>query len=266
MSSMNISSLYQTIKKLRDPENGCPWDLKQTHKTLKKYLIEECFETIHAIDQEDSSELLDELGDVQLQILLHSIIKEEENIFTLQDVFDNLEKKIVRRHPHVFSEKTSISIKEVKENWKKIKEIENQEQSKRQKIFISKKQMAAPALKAADNIGQFTATKNFDWVTPQDVLEKVEEEVRELKDELKSEVLDQRKVQEELGDLIFSVAQLSRHLGFCPEETLHLSNKKFQSRFNYMVSRNKDEDISSLSKEGKEALWEEAKQLDNKNE
>ena len=264
MSSPNITSLYETIKKLRDPEKGCPWDLEQTHKTLRKYLIEECFELIHAIEQEDSSELLDELGDVQLQILLHSIIKEEENTFSLQDVFDNLEKKIIRRHPHVFSENSAITVKQVKENWQKIKTVENKKQAWDQKVFVTKKQTAAPALKASDNIGRFTSEKEFDWKEPIEVIKKIEEEIEELKTELnqKQKKDNQDKIQEELGDVLFTVAQLIRHLGFCPENTLKLSNEKFQRRYNNMVFKNNGEDIGPLSREEKEKLWKEVKQGD----
>ena len=164
MSSPNITSLYETIKKLRDPEKGCPWDLEQTHKTLRKYLIEECFELIHAIEQEDSSELLDELGDVQLQILLHSIIKEEENTFSLQDVFDNLEKKIIRRHPHVFSENSAITVKQVKENWQKIKTVENKKQAWDQKVFGTKKQTKQDLVTEICAVLAFSAIQNNDKV------------------------------------------------------------------------------------------------------
>tara|TARA_B100000925_G_scaffold285772_1_gene262530 strand:+ start:14345 stop:15136 length:792 start_codon:yes stop_codon:yes gene_type:complete len=257
MSSPNIKSLFETIRKLRDPEHGCPWDLKQTHQSLKKYLIEECYEALYAIENEDASALLDELGDVQLQILLHSIIGEEENSFSLQNVFDNLEKKIIRRHPHVFNNKKPISIKEVKNNWKEIKKNENEKEFNQRKCLITKKQMTAPALLAANNIGEFTNSKKFDWESTNQVILKVEEELRELKDELKS--LNDKNIQEELGDLLFTVAQVCRHAGFCPEETLKLANKKFQDRYNNMIKLNDGADIVSLSLEEKETLWQRVK-------
>jgi MazG family protein len=260
MSSPNINSLYQTIKKLRDPKTGCPWDIKQTHLSLRKYLIEECYEAINAMEKGDNKELLDELGDVQLQILLHSIIEEESNNFSLQDVFNHLEEKIIRRHPHVFSNISKISVSDVKENWKKIKQEENKEQSKKQKIYITKKQTAAPALKAAENIGRFTEEKGFDWSAPEEVIKKVEEELEELKVEIRLKNKNEQKVQEELGDLIFTIAQLSRHLGFCPEETLKQSNEKFQLRYNQMINLNAGRDISELTGEQKELLWKKVKE------
>ena len=135
---------------------------------------------------------------------------------------------------------------------------------KNQKIFITKKQTAAPALKAAENIGSFTFKKGFDWDSPTKVIKKVEEELNELKIELNNEKENQKKVQEELGDLIFSIAQLSRHLGFCPEETLKKANEKFQSRYNKMVLKNNDKDIS-LSRAKKEELWNSIKKEENLN-
>ena len=132
------------------------------------------------------------------------------------------------------------------------------------KIFITKKQAAAPALKAADNIGSFTFKKGFDWNSPAQVIKKVEEELNELKTELDNGKENQKEVQEELGDLIFSIAQLSRHLGFCPEETLKQANEKFQHRYNKMVLKNNDKDISPLSRAKKEELWNSIKKEENR--
>ena len=254
MSSPKIGNLFKTIKQLRHPTDGCPWDLKQTNKSLIKYLIEESYETIYAIENhEDSHELKDELGDVLLQVLLHSIIKEELGEFDLQDVMDNLETKIIRRHPHVFSNTKAANEKEVKENWQKIKKQEDESKYKKQKMIITKKQLALPSLLSSCKIGEFTSEKNFDWSKPTEVILKVEEELSELKTEMEKN--DENKIKEELGDLLFTVAQLSRHLGFCPEEALKSANYKFARRYNKMVERNLGKDIKDIPIEKKEALW-----------
>lgn len=263
MSSPEIGNLFKTIKQLRHPTEGCPWDLKQTNESLIKYLIEESYETIYAIENhEDAHELKDELGDVLLQVLLHSIIKEELGDFNLQDVMDNLERKIIRRHPHVFSNSKATNEKEVKENWQKIKEQEDAVKYKKQKTIITKKQLAQPSLLSSFKIGEFTKEKKFDWDEPSEVILKVEEELKELKTEIKRN--DQGKIEEELGDLLFTVAQLSRHLGFCPEKALKSANYKFARRYNKMVERNLGEDIKNISGEKKEALWKWVKEEEGK--
>ena len=263
MSSPEISKLFKTIKKLRHPTQGCPWDLKQTNKSLIKYLIEESYEAIYAIENEDSLELKDELGDVLLQVLLHSIIKEETGEFSLQDVIDNLEEKIIRRHPHVFAGEVVSDVQDVKHNWQKIKKKENEIKHKDQSKKISKKQLALPALLSSLKIGTFTNEKNFDWVKTNQVILKVEEELNELKAEIVAK--NKSKTKEELGDVLFTMAQLSRHLGFCPEEVLKSANSKFAKRYNKMVDLNKGEDIKDLSPKKKEKLWLEVKKTERKN-
>ena len=263
MSSPNISSLYKTIKKLRDPNDGCPWDLKQNHQTLLKFLIEECYEAVNAIESDDPMDIMDELGDVQLQILLHSIIAEENNNFSLQEVFNNLEEKIIRRHPHVFKSNKNISVEEVKKNWQEIKASEDREEHEKQKVLITKKQMSGPSLSVANSIGEFTHKKNFDWNDPEEVFQKVKEELNELEEEINKKD-SSSKTQEELGDLLFSMAQLCRHLDFCPEQTLKLANKKFQTRYNKMIYLNNHIDIDQLPREQQESLWLKVKKAETK--
>ena len=259
---MNIQSLYQTIKALRHPKDGCPWDLKQTHLSLTRFLEEECYEVIHAIESGDFHELKDELGDVLLQVLLHSIIAEENNQFQLQEVMDNLEEKIIRRHPHVFSEEKVKTVEEVKRNWKEIKRREKEFSNKEESHFIPKKNIALPPLKSSYAIGEYTNEKKFDWSKPEEVMEKVNEEVRELNLELDKNQKNLGKVKEELGDVLFTLSQLGRHLEICPDEALKEANKKFVLRYNKMIELNDKNDIKDLSPEGKENLWKKVKDLE----
>lgn len=255
-SSQLLVDLIETIAKLRDPESGCPWDLEQDFQSLRQYMLEEAYEASAAMNSNDGEELCDELGDVLLQVVLNSQIASEQQIFTLADVIDNLNKKMIRRHPHVFTNKSVNDSDEVIDNWQKIKASE----SSGKKLSIKPN---FPALKESVNIGKETKKKSFDWGCSDEVLLKVKEEVAELEEAMKAK--DQTNINEELGDLLFSVAQLSRHLKLDPEVSLQSANIKFLDRFSRLVALCESENTSleEMHFKDKEVLWSRIKKIKN---
>lgn len=229
MSFPELERAIEVVKALRHPETGCPWDLEQTHATLLKYLIEESYEFVDAVEKNDDSLMEEEIGDVLFQVLLHTTIGEERKKFNIESSAKHLADKLIRRHPHVFGEVDSnITSEEVLVNWQKIKVKEKGEK----KYSIDEKYLHNPALESAYKIGKKSTSVNFDWKDYRDVMDKVEEEWQEVKSELPtSGGHDKAKVKEEIGDLLFSVAQLARHLDLNPEECLRDANKKFINRF-----------------------------------
>jgi MazG family protein len=229
MSHPELERCINVVKALRHPITGCPWDLEQTHESLLKYLIEESYEFVEAVESKNPRLMEEEVGDVLFQVLLHTSMGEESGNFDLESAARTLADKLIRRHPHVFaaSEKT-LTPDEVVENWQKIKNAEKGEK----KYTIDEKLLQAPALESSFKIGKKSTTVNFDWKNYQEVVLKVEEEWQEVKEELPpGGKYNQERVKEEIGDLLFSVAQLARHLDLNPEECLRDANKKFIRRF-----------------------------------
>lgn len=259
MNHPELTRCIEVIQKLRHPTKGCPWDLEQTHQTLLKYLIEESYEFIEAVELKDSKMMEEELGDVLLQILLHSTIASEAKTFNLESVAKTLADKIVRRHPHVFgNEDHNITSDEVVANWQEIKKIEKGPK----KYSIDTKYLAAPALESAYKIGKKSTVVNFDWEDYYQVMGKVEEEWQEVKEELPpGGRFDQARVKEEIGDLLFSVAQLARHLDLNPEECLRDANKKFIKRFQKVEDKVKasGKTLEETPQAELEQLWVEVK-------
>lgn len=229
MSHPELNRCIEVIKSLRHPKTGCPWDLEQTHETLLKYLIEEAYEFVEAVESKNPKLMEEEIGDVLFQVLLHTTIGEETKSFSLESAAKGLADKLIRRHPHVFKQTDDkLTPDQVVENWKKIKAVEKGER----KYAIDEKFLQAPALESAFKIGKKSTTVNFDWDDYQQVVMKVEEEWQEVKEELPpTGHYNLERVREEIGDLLFSVAQLSRHLGINPEDCLRDANKKFIGRF-----------------------------------
>lgn len=258
MDYPELSKVISIIKALRHPTTGCKWDLKQTHKSLLKYLIEESYEYIEAVNNENFKEMEDELGDILLQVLLHSQIASEKNNFDLESVSKNLSDKMIRRHPHVFNpSKENITEEEIIENWA---EIKLKEKGKSEENFFKAKDLNLPALSSSYKIGLKSKDVNFDWNNYKEVLLKVEEELFEVKEEL-TENRNQKRVKEEIGDLLFSVAQLSRHLDIDPEEALKQANKKFVTRFSKIEEKVKSQNksIQDFNNDQLEELWKEVK-------
>ena len=255
-----IKKLEDIIKILRDPNKGCPWDAKQTHLTLLPYLLEETYEVIDAIKNKDSTEIKEELGDLLLQILLHSIIEEENKVFNFQDVVNELEKKLIRRHPQIFETKQKLSDKELKAQWKRIK-IEEGKSNNKEPPFQNLK-TSQPALLEALDITLISKDLKFDWDNYKGPVNKIKEELNEVIEEKENINSDPIKIEEEIGDLLFSVVSLSRHLNINPEIALLNANKKFILRFKLMLQQfeNKEKFTHSNSKI-KDKIWKNIKKL-----
>lgn len=259
MRFTQIEKAISIIKKLRDPLKGCPWDLAQDHKSLTKYMIEEAYEYVYAVEQ-SPEKMKEELADVLLQVLLNAQIAEDEKRFSLEDVASELSKKMIHRHPHVFNnnQETKITAQDVREKWEEIKSKERLDTS-----FFKKEEAYLPSLIAAYKIGDKSKRVNFDWENVEQVFEKVKEEYEEVKVELNQKNRNIDKLEEEIGDLLFSTAQLARHLSIDPEESLRKANLKFIKRFNQLekIAKNRKLDLQKLNVQELESLWQEVKTL-----
>ncbi len=255
----SFQSLQKIIADLQDPDGGCPWDLEQTHKSLCKFAVEETYELVDAIEADDLAGMKEELGDVLLQVMIHAEIAKKSSSFTIDDVIESIGTKMVRRHPHVFGDTKVTDADEVLKNWEQIKV---REKSGKKSWFNFPKHL--PSLSVSDKIGSKSQKYDFDWETKEQVFEKVTEELAEVTEAIALDDID--KIEDEIGDLLFVVAQLARHHKLDPEQALRRSNNKFMSRFTKMMELTEDRetDFSSLSLEQKEALWQEVKVILNK--
>ncbi|MET1029619.1 nucleoside triphosphate pyrophosphohydrolase [Domibacillus tundrae] len=256
-----FSVLRGIIARLRDPENGCPWDLKQTHASLKKYLLEETYELFEAIDNEDDGEVAAELGDVLLQVLLHAQIGEDEGMFSIDDVIESTSAKMIRRHPHVFGEATAETAEDVKANWQEIKAAENGH--KREKVLdgIPKGQ---PAMMEAYDLQKKAAKTGFDWPDAAGAIAKVKEEWAEFLVETESGQPD--KLREEFGDVLFTLINVARFYDIHPEEALEAINRKFRRRFSFVEERvlESGRRFSDFTLHELDSFWDLAKQEERK--
>lgn len=251
-----MDRLIQVMEKLRGP-GGCPWDAVQDHKSMVRGLIEETYELAEAIEHEDSDEMLEELGDVLLQVVFHSIIAKEDGAFTIGEVANFLADKLIYRHPHVFGNKTVKDADEVVVNWERLKQ---KEEGKKDRVSIlSGIPMSLPALLYALKIQSAAGRVGFDWDNVAGVIEKIKEEVGELEEAVAENVNEG--IEEEIGDLIFSVVNLARMLKIDPETALRRSNRKFAKRFAEIekVAREKDIPVSGMSMEEMERVWQQSK-------
>jgi MazG family protein len=237
MNKSNFEKLKDVVAELRHPVTGCPWDLEQTHESLLKYLLEESYEYIEAVEEKDPKKMEEEIGDVLLQVILHTQIASEHKQFDFESVCAVLTDKLVRRHPHVFENKeTGLSSEQVLINWDKIKQEEKARiAGEKTHHRIKHSVLNMPPLASAVKIGKKTNEIKFDWDDYNQVSYKVEEEWQELKEELTPHrELNHDRVFEEMGDLLFSMAQLARHLNIDPDDALKQANKKFLRRFHAM--------------------------------
>jgi MazG family protein len=259
----NFEKLKDVIAELRHPEHGCPWDLKQTHESLLKYLLEESYEFIEAVEEKDPKKMEEEIGDVLMQVLLHSQMASEKGKFDIESVSASLTEKLIRRHPHVFEAKQNIDADQVLINWEKIKlEEKAREAGLVTHHRISSSILNAPPLMAAFKIGKKTNDLKFDWSDYTQVVYKVEEEWQELKEELTPHrEMNREATFEELGDLLFSVAQLARHLQMDPHDALRAANKKFLRRFHAMedLMLSQGAKLEEMNQDQMDVFWNQAK-------
>lgn len=254
-SGRAFEDFQQIIARLRAPD-GCPWDRKQTHLSLRPYLLEESYEVLEALDQENSEHLVEELGDLLLQIVLHAQIATEEQDFNMTDIVAGISEKIIRRHPHVFTELEVDSVEGVLNNWEQIKAEERKNNGQERKSMLDGIPNALPALTQADQIQQRAKRVGFDWKTIEPVIAKIHEELKEL-EEASSDV----ERQSEAGDLLFAVVNLVRWLEIDPEMALRETNSRFRKRFAYIERRSAEQgkSVDQMSFEALDQLWEEAK-------
>lgn len=251
--SKKFLDLVDIIAALRHPETGCPWDKEQTHESLKPYIIEESYEVLQAIDESPET-LSKELGDVLLQVLLHSQVSKDSGGFDIEEVITKLSEKLISRHPHVFGDLKAKNSQEALKNWEQIKQTE----LKDDESILDGVPKAMPALLRAQRLGEKASRVGFDWTHSEDVKEKVLEELHEL-----SQANSPEATFEELGDLLFALTQYSRHLNIDAEAALHSASKKFTGRFKkveLLASKNHNsKDLKTLSADQLDKLWIEAK-------
>ncbi len=245
-------------------EDGCPWDREQTLASLQGFLVEETYEVLDAIEQGDPAAHCEELGDVLFQIVFQCQLAKEAGHFDLEDVVDRVARKIIRRHPHVFASESAGTSQEVIQAWERIKRDEKQEKSKpgqtRPLNSLADVPRSLPALMAAHNLSERAARTGFDWENAEQVLTKVEEEYTELKEALENRQ-DRDGIAWELGDLIFSLSNLARHLNLRAEELVRQCNQRFRDRFGQVeqFAEERGVDMAHAGIKTLESLWQEAK-------
>ncbi|MBH1940733.1 nucleoside triphosphate pyrophosphohydrolase [Mobilitalea sibirica] len=256
MPKYSFNDFYEIIQKLRS-KDGCPWDREQTHDSLKTCLIEECYETIEAIDNQDMKNLCEELGDILLQVVMHSVIAQENHEFTLDDVISEVSEKMIRRHPHVFGDVTVHNSEDVVTNWEKIKQVEKKEGTIADEIIRVPK--ALPANIRAEKVQKKAAKAGMDFENQEQVFSKINEELNELQDAIK--IGDKSIINEEFGDVLFSVINLSRFLQLNAENSLTNATNKFINRFVdvFSLAERRGQNLCDMTPAEQEVLWREIK-------
>jgi len=270
----SLLSLIETVRRLRAP-GGCPWDIEQTHQSLRPFLIEEAYEVLDVLDQIQSPNDLkspdiqntfkEELGDLLLQIVLHAEMTAQEKVFDIFDVAQSLNDKLIRRHPHVFSTEIAKTAETVLVNWEKIKSEERKKQKNTQGVLggVPKN---LPSLQRAERVIEKTAKVGFKWDNLQGPLDKMNEELQELKNEINSEQKNDSRIRAELGDLIFSICNLASFLKINPEDALRETTHRFEKRFKYIEESlaQKGKSIHDSNLAEMDLLWNEAKKKEEK--
>lgn len=255
-----FQSLVAIMERLRS-EKGCPWDREQTRESLKPYLIEETYEVLEALDKDEPDKIKEELGDLLFQILFHAQVAKEQGEFDINDVLVSNTEKMIHRHPHVFADKSVSSSKEVLANWEEIKK--NETKNKHRKSILDGVPAPLPALLKAHRIQERAARVGFDWDDIKDVIGKVDEELGELKKAVSEN--NKKHIEEELGDLLFAVVNLSRFVKVNPEEALRKCIDKFKERF-YQIETELSENGKKLKEttlEEMDEIWNRAKKKKN---
>ena len=259
---VSIDKIRRVIEILRDPDGGCPWDLKQDYNSIAPYSIEEAYELVDAIEKNDINEIKSELGDLLLQVVLISQIASDQGDFNFDDVAEEISQKIIRRHPQIFDENYKINDLP-QESWERIKNLEKKNKNTSNKSTLDQIENNMPTVLKSLKIQKKAASLNFDWISKDQVLKKVDEELNELKDALKEK--NNKNIEDELGDLFFTLISLSRHLNLDPDQTLKKANQKFIKRFNKMENIIEDKKLKwhNLKAINFKNLWNNAKRLIN---
>ncbi|WP_011580949.1 MULTISPECIES: nucleoside triphosphate pyrophosphohydrolase [Chelativorans] len=263
--SKDISRLIEIMAALRDPDSGCPWDVQQNFSTIAPYTIEEAYEVLDAVQRDDMQDLRDELGDLLLQVVFHARMAEEAGHFDFGDVVEAITTKMIRRHPHVFGDDDAREAGMAKGMWERIKAEEKAERRRRggqtERGYLDDVTVALPALMRALKLQEKASRVGFDWGAARPILDKIEEEIGELRQEM--EAGRQPAIAGEFGDLLFATVNLGRHLGVDPESALRSTNEKFRTRFHSVERRLREEGkaLGAASLEEMEAHWQEAKKI-----
>lgn len=256
-----FEKLLALIERLRNPEGGCPWDIRQTKEDVGRYLLDETYEVLDAVGKDSPAALREELGDLLFMILFLARIAEEENLFGINGVLDDISAKMIRRHPHVFGDAKVKDAAEVKRNWDQIKR-DVEKRGDGELSILARVPRTMPALMRAQKLTGEAAKVGFDWDSAQSVMAKVEEELGEFREALAKG--DPDRVRDEIGDVLFSIVNLSRHLKINSEEALRSTNRKFEERFLYIEERLRErgKDPASSTLGEMDALWDEAKRTE----
>jgi ATP diphosphatase len=248
------------MKTLRDPQRGCPWDRKQTFATIAPYTLEETYEVLDAIERQDYADLREELGDLLFQVVFYAQMGQEQGLFDFDDVCSAISDKLERRHPHIFGDADAADSEAVAAGWELLKI--NERADKALHSALDDIPHALPALMRAHKIQKRCAAVGFDWDTLGPVLGKVYEEIDEVMHEAQQAVVDQQKLEEEIGDLLFATVNLSRHLGHKAENALQAANRKFERRFRQVedIIKQRGLVMTEATLEQMEDAWQQVKQ------
>lgn len=259
MNKLNdqLKELIATFKSLRDPNNGCAWDREQTFKSIASCSIEEAYEVADAIEREDFQALKSELGDLLFQVVFHAEMADEEGLFDLTDVISELNDKLIRRHPHVFSDKSAITASESLTIWEDIKAEERK--NLKYDSLMDDVPRNLPSLTRAKKLQKRAARVGFDWPSSREVMAKIQEEILELEIERKAD--NRENISEEIGDILFTLVNLTRHFNLDPEDIMRKSNLKFENRFKAMENHAKENNVAldKMNLEELEELWQKIK-------
>jgi len=261
----SIEQLIEIMRALRDPEKGCPWDLKQDFQSLIPYTIEEAYEVADAIERSNLDDIKSELGDLLFQIIFYSQLANEQQSFDFNDVAQSISDKLTRRHPHVFAGVKIKNAEEQTKEWERLKQQERKTKAEENSFSLSHLDDVSrtlPSLMRAEKLQKRAAREGFDWPNIKGVIAKVYEELEELQHEWEAEEQEHEKLEDEIGDLFFSCINLSRHAGVDAEQSLRKANLKFERRFRQVekIANNKNLQISEMTTDELELLWKEVKE------
>jgi len=257
-----LHTLLQIMADLRDPDNGCPWDIKQTFQSIAAYTVEEAYEVADAIERNDMDDLKSELGDLLFQVVFHAQMASENKQFDFVDVVNAINNKLIRRHPHVFGDDKVSDEEVLNSQWEKHKKNERAEKTRSSLSYLDGIASTMPALRWSEKLQKRAAHHGFDWDDIEPVFAKLNEEVGELRAEVVHHD-NQLRITEEMGDILFASVNLSRHLGVNPEQALRDSNRRFITRFNTVeqLLENAGKEMESCSVEELEEYWQKAKEI-----
>lgn len=260
-----VERLLSIMARLRDPENGCPWDKQQSFETIVPFTIEEAYEVADAIEHGSMQDIQDELGDLLFQVVFYAQLGKEQQAFDFEGIAQTICDKLIRRHPHVFAEQKQTSVEQVSLTWDALKQQERvQKGIHPQASILDNIPIGMSPLMRAQKIQKECAKVGFDWPDVAPVVDKVEEEIAEVMEEVKQDPQDQQRIEEEMGDLLFAVVNLSRHLKVNPETALRKANRKFAGRFakveQHFAAQKTDLSDATLSQ--MEAIWQKVKHLE----